>query len=72
MIILKSPDESFSVGLGRLTNATSSANNFSASVLIEDDDLPPTVSITGSSALEDFGSVQAIIDNKPICTNHFS
>ena len=59
---IKEPDESFSVGLGRLTNATSSANNFSASVLIEDDDLPPTVSITGSSALEDFGSVQAIIE----------
>jgi len=58
---IKEPDESFSVGLGRLANATSSANNFSASVLIEDDDLPPTVSITGSSALEDFGSVQAII-----------
>ncbi|MDA8982545.1 cadherin domain-containing protein, partial [Gammaproteobacteria bacterium] len=59
---IKESDESFSVGLGRLTNATSSANNFSASVLIEDDDLPPTASITGSSALEDFGSVQAIIE----------
>ncbi|MDA9212550.1 hypothetical protein N9O84_02430, partial [Gammaproteobacteria bacterium] len=53
---VKEPSESFVVQLGGATNAIIGSNS-SADITIEDDDLPPTISISDSSALEDAGLV---------------
>ena len=54
---IRESEENFSVVIESATNASISTNQNSANVIVEDDDLPPTISISGGTALEDFGLV---------------
>ena len=57
---VREPSESFTVSLSGATNAVIGSNS-SATIVIEDDDLPPTVSILDKSTLEDAGLVNLTV-----------
>ena len=57
---IREASESFDISLGNIINAVASVND-TVSIVIEDDDLPPTIAITDASVLEDVGSINVTV-----------
>ena len=57
---IREASESFDISLGNIINAVASVND-TVSIVIEDDDLPPTIAISDASVLEDVGSINVTV-----------
>ena len=55
---IRESEENFTVAIESAINASIDTNQNVANISVEDDDLPPTISIIGGTALEDFGLVE--------------